>query len=195
MQKTLDSILEKWDLLKHPFYQAWSAGSLPMSALGQYATEYAAFINLLPAGWTAIGDPATANEESEHAQLWQEFGEAIGAPAASTGLAETARLVQTAQALFSRRVTALGAMYAFEAQQPETAASKLKGLQTHYQLPSAAHEYFSVHADNASEAATLRARLEGLSAEERAEALAACEQMSVALWDALSGIHDASCPA
>ena len=29
-KQRLDSIVEKWDLLKHPFYQAWSAGTLPV---------------------------------------------------------------------------------------------------------------------------------------------------------------------
>ena len=44
-KKRFDTILEKWDLLKHPFYQAWSAGTLPVEALKVYASEYGAFIN------------------------------------------------------------------------------------------------------------------------------------------------------
>ena len=33
----LDQILEQWNLLNHPFYQAWSEGTLPMDALRVYA--------------------------------------------------------------------------------------------------------------------------------------------------------------
>jgi len=42
-------------------------------------------------------------------------------------------------------------------------------------------------------AAKLLAAIGALSAEEQAEALEACEQMSVALWDALSDIYDKHC--
>ena len=38
------------------------------------------------------------------------------------------------------------------------------------------------------------ARIEGLDAAGRGRAQAACREMSQALWDALSGLHDGACP-
>jgi pyrroloquinoline-quinone synthase len=70
IKQRLDSTLEKWDLLKHPFYQSWSAGTLPVEALKVYASEYGAFINILTVGWQTLDDPETAKEEQEHAELW-----------------------------------------------------------------------------------------------------------------------------
>lgn len=192
LKQELATVLQKWDLLKHPFYQAWSMGSLPVSALQLYAAEYGAFVDSLASGWTALGDPDTALEEVEHAGLWTDFRSAIGSRAATAVLAETGRLLQTAEALFSRRPTALGAMYAFEAQQPATATSKLRGLETHYAFPKKAREYFAVHAANSGEAERLLAQMTELPPGEKAEALAACATMSAALWDALTGIHTAS---
>lgn len=78
-KQQLDSILEKWDLLKHPFYQAWSAGSLPVEALKVYAQEYGTFINILEDGWKTLGDLETAEEEREHAELWEQFAFAMEA--------------------------------------------------------------------------------------------------------------------
>jgi len=65
-KQRLDSILEKWDLLKHPFYQAWSAGTLPVEALKVYASEYGAFINILENGWKTLDDLETAEEERDN---------------------------------------------------------------------------------------------------------------------------------
>ena len=67
------------------------------------------------------------------------------------GVAErpgTRQLVMTARELFTDYATALGALYAFEAQQPSTAASKLEGLERHYQLPDNARTYFEYIATN-----------------------------------------------
>ena len=96
----------------------------------------------------------------------------------------------TARELFADRESALGALYAFESQQPYTAQSKLAGLREHYQqLPEPCGEYFRLHADDFDEPALLAAQIEALPAEGQSRAVAACERMSAALHDALSGLH------
>jgi pyrroloquinoline-quinone synthase len=192
-QQQLDSILEKWDLLKHPFYQGWSAGTLPVDALKVYAAEYGAFIDILANGWNTLDDPETAQEEKEHAELWEEFAAALGTKVGNPNIAQTIALVNTANELFRSRAKTLGAMYAFEAQQPATAKSKLDGLKTHYSLPQAVEPYFEVHAANWHESKKILAALETLSPEEQAQANAACEKMAEALWNALTGIHEKTC--
>jgi pyrroloquinoline-quinone synthase len=189
----LDSILEKWDLLKHPFYQAWSAGTLPVDALKVYATEYGAFINILAKGWKTLDDAETAQEEMEHAELWEGFASVLGTNIGHPQFPQTKELVDTANELFASPATTLGAMYAFEAQQPATAKSKLDGLKAHYSLPQEVEPYFEVHATNWHESKKILAALEALSPEEQSQASEACERMAEALWNALSGIHEKSC--
>lgn len=193
MKQQLDTVLEKWNLLKHPFYQAWSMGTLPVDALQVYAREYGNFIATLPRGWETLNDAETAQEEREHAEMWSDFTAAIGSFTADASLPTTANLVGASRTLFASRASALGALYAFEAQQPATAQSKLDGLKTHYKLPHGVEPYFEVHAKNWHESEKILRMIESLPANEQEEALAACDQMAQSLWDALTGIHDAAC--
>lgn len=189
----LDTIVSQWNLLNHPFYQAWSAGTLPVESLRDYAREYGAFIRELPAGWQVQNDAETAHEEEEHVELWEAFAHALGTHISEAERPAVKQLVQTARQLFADPVTALGALYAFEVQQPATAQSKLEGLTTHYRLPDGVRPYFEVHSVNHHEAEKLLARLSALSEAEQARALQACEQMCRALWDALSDLTPHPC--
>jgi pyrroloquinoline-quinone synthase len=195
MKKELTTILEKWDLLKHPFYQAWSTGTLPVSALRTYASEYGAFIEALPEGWLTLQDAATAEEEREHAALWERFAAALGTHLTPPEIKETSELLATSQRLFATPTTALGALYAFEAQQPATAASKLTGLKQHYTLPVDAEPYFEIHAANEHESEKILAAIESLPTDQQEVAQKACEEMAQALWNALSGIYRQTCQA
>lgn len=189
MKERLDAIVEQHNLLNHPFYQAWSAGTLPVEALKTYAEEYGAFIAVIPQGWAVQGDEETEHEEQEHRELWDDFASALNTQIGEARLPETKALMQAANDLFLSPVTALGALYAFEVQQPATAQSKLEGLKAHYQLPAQAEPYFEVHSHNHHEAEKILDRLSRVSAEDQATAATACERMSKALWDALSGIY------
>ena len=192
-KQRLDSIVEKWDLLKHPFYQAWSAGTLPVEALKVYASEYGAFINTLANGWNALDDAKTAHEEEEHAKLWEQFAAALETKVAAPKIPQTVHLVTTAKELFHSPASTLGAMYAFEVQQPTTAKSKLDGLKNHYSLPSGVEPYFEVHSTNWHEAEKILGAIEKLSPKEQAQVEEACEKMAESLWNALTGIHEKTC--
>jgi pyrroloquinoline-quinone synthase len=101
-------------------------------------------------------------------------------------------MVDTVTRLFSQPATALGALYAFEVQQPATASSKLAGLREFYpQLDPALYtEYFDVHSRNHHESAEVLELMAGRDVAEHPQYLAACEEMCSALWDALTGIHE-----
>ena len=191
-KQRFDSILEKWNLLKHPFYQAWSEGTLPVKALKVYASEYGAFINTLEDGWKTLEDQETAEEEKEHAELWEQFAIALETEVNEPQITQTKELIDTSQNLFSSPATTLGAMYAFEAQQPATAKSKLDGLKTHYSLPAEVEPYFEVHSANWHESEKILAALDKLSPEEQEMAEMACTKMAESLWNALTGIHEKS---
>lgn len=193
IKQALDSKISNYSLLNHPFYQAWSAGELPVDALKCYAREYGAFISTLPKGWETLDDPETAEEETEHIDMWADFADGLNTEVSEAQVPQVNTLLETAEKLFSNGETALGALYAFEAQQPETAKSKLAGLKTFYQLPEKVEPYFETHSHNEHEAEKLLARIAELSPDAQQTVVHACEQMSSALWDALTGIHDAEC--
>lgn len=192
-KQALDSKISKYNLLKHPFYQAWSAGELPIEALKCYAREYGAFISTLPKGWETLNDAETAEEETEHIEMWEDFADGLDTEISDAQIPEVKTLLNTADNLFSNKETALGALYAFEAQQPETAKSKLAGLKAFYQLPEKVEPYFETHSHNEHEAEKILERIGALSLDAQDTAIQACDQMSSALWDALTGIHDAEC--
>lgn len=192
-KQALDSKIADHNLLEHPFYRAWSAGELPLAALRSYAREYGAFISTVPQGWTALDEPEFAAEEVEHIDLWADFATGLDTSVSEAELPEAKALVETAHKLFSERVTALGALYAFEAQQPATAHSKLTGLKAFYQLPQSVEPYFETHSHNEHEAEKLLVHIGELPSAAHAAVVQACEEMSVALWNALTGIYDAEC--
>lgn len=193
IQTELNQIVERWSLLRHPFYQAWESGDLPVDALRTYAREYGAFIRNLPLGWETLADAETAAEEREHVEMWASFASGLQTQVAEAELPEVAHLVSRSASLFAQPASALGAMYAFEIQQPVTAKSKLAGLREHYTLPASVEPYFEVHSTNQHEAAKLLKKMAALSAEEQSLAVDACEEMAEALWNALTDIYDTHC--
>ena len=188
-RETLDSLIDARCLLKHPFYQAWNMGTLTTENLGLYAVQYGEFIDRIAVGWQAAGDEATAEEEREHARLWSDFAAGVDAvrPAAHR-LPEISSLVSLIDELFSDRAQALGALYAFEQQQPGTAQSKLDGLRKYYTLPDDAYVYFDIHKADFDEPTWLAEQIEMLSEDEFAKARSACDRMSNALWRGLDGV-------
>jgi pyrroloquinoline-quinone synthase len=187
--------LERWNLHNHPFYQAWSAGTLPVRALTDYARDWGSFVRVIDRGWETVGKEAYAAEERVHAELWDDFAAALGTKAVDeASIPALAQLRATAERLFTASpASALGALYAFEAQQPSTSQSKLDGLRAHYSLESKAEFYFAVHQDDFAEAQWIAGAIAELSVNGRQVAEAACEELCHALWDGLSGIYDEDC--
>jgi pyrroloquinoline quinone (PQQ) biosynthesis protein C len=82
----------------------------------------------------------------------------------------------------------LGCLYAFEAQQPHTTASKKTGLAQHYSALNADETYFEIHMNDEEEPQLLLQKIEMLSPDEKLKAVVACKKTCEALWNALSGI-------
>jgi pyrroloquinoline-quinone synthase len=192
LTQQLDAIVTDWDLNQHPFYAAWRAGTLPLSTLRAYAEEYGQIVRLMPQPWQLLGDSAIAQEEVEHEALWADFARCLETSVpAQAGAAESATVIATIRRLFSEPASAIGALYAFEVQQPATATSKLDGLRQFFpQLDPALYTpYFEAHSRNWHESAALVELMQQLPAAEQELAVAACEQMCRALWDELSCLH------
>ena len=196
LKQQFDAIVDEWNLNKHPFYEAWRAGTLPVETLRSYAEEYGQLVRLMPFGWSTLASPDLVAEEEEHSVMWDDFAACLNTQVGEAAtLPQTQELVDTVSALFSSPATAIGALYAFEVQQPATATSKLEGLNEFYpQLDANLYtEYFEVHSRNHHESVAVLALAEQLDETGQAEAAAACERMCQALWNALSGIHGEDC--
>lgn len=186
----LHESIQRWNLLDSEFYQAWSAGTLPVGALRDYAREYGAFIALIAKGWNSHGDAATAAVEREHVGLWSDFAASLGTEIGSPRTDAVKRLRETADRLFDDKASSLGALYAFEAQQPATSRSKLAGLRAHYDVAAKAETYFEVHQDDEEEPRLLLQRISALSADEQHIADEACETMCRSLRAALDELYE-----
>lgn len=184
--------IEKYNLLRHPFYVAWSEGRLPVAALRDYAREYGAFIRTIGEGWSRVGEEKIAKVEDGHATVWERtFAASLGTSIGEPGMQGVTDLVSTSRELFAQEAAALGALYAFEAQQPHTAQSKLKGLREHYNhLPGKVGEYFRLHETDFAEPALLAAKMDALDSVRGEQALAACERTAAALHNALTAIYE-----
>lgn len=187
----LRNIIALYDLNEHPFYRDWKMGTLPIEKLQRYANDYGQFVATIPLGWETIGESAIASEERVHHKLWGGFERGIGATASEL-LPQTKNLRDASATLFSIAPEALGALYAFEYQQPRTATSKYEGLRDNYSFSEEAQEYFRVHMDDWREPSLLEERIESLSDEDFARAKSACGVLASSMWLALDGIYYAN---
>lgn len=206
----LSEKLAPLNLLKHPFYQAWNAGTLSRETLAYYAQQYAPHVEAFPRYLSAIHSQCPDLEKRQillgnlvdeeqgpenHPQLWLQFAQAVGmdeaAIRAATHYPETTHLVDSFFKLTrSDYATGLGALYAYEHQTPAVAETKLDGLKKHYDIQDKAGvQFFEVHAKadiwHTQEVANL---LNALSTEEQARAETGALIAAEALWGFLNGI-------
>ncbi len=191
MEKPFQLILSNYELSNHPFYIAWNAGLLKKEQLAAYASGYGRFIRIIPFGWELAGESEIADTECSHYLLWQLFDKSLnGGSEFREGIAATRPLVKQSLSNFSSYAEAVGTLYAFEAQQPVTAASKLKGIREHYKDWNMDEKYFKAHIGDDGEPALLEKKLALLNEEEQLLAKRAFADTCIGLWNALSAIMD-----
>ena len=190
MQRLFSPVFEQYNLLQHPFYLAWNEGRLTKEQMAVYATGYGSFIQLISKGWQVAGEQVIAKEEEEHYELWKNFAGSLEAKNLEATISQVDELVGSVKNCFGSYAGALGALYAFEAQQPAAATSKLEGLKKHYSNWHADETYFTIHRSDFEEPALLEQKINSLSKEEKLVAALACEQTCSLLWNALTGIME-----
>ena len=193
-RQQLDEIVQRFDLNQHPFYVDWRAGTLPVERMREYAAEWAPFIGSLSDGWERLGHAEYADEEREHDELWARFRAALGATRAEAIRPQSRTLDAVARNAFEQVPETVGALYAFEIQQPATAQSKLAGLDEHYRLGDGARDYFVEHARETDEPALIARHLDELSEPEFGRAKTACVLLAAAAWGALDGVYYEDAP-
>jgi pyrroloquinoline-quinone synthase len=105
---------------------------------------------------------------------------------------ETDALIETFRRLSRRSyASGLGALYAYESQFPGVATAKIEGLVDRYGIKDEETlRFFRVHATaDVEHSAVCRALLDRLPEAEKAEAIAAGEELAGALWNFLSGVE------
>jgi pyrroloquinoline-quinone synthase len=211
----LDARIARYDLLQHPFYQAWSKGELTRDELREYASEYwhhvSAFPTYLSALHARLEDAPLrrtvlenlADEEGlpagwPHSDLWMDFATGMGADAAEvrhrTLQPETAALIAHFRgAMQISPATALASLYTYESRVPAIARTKAEGLKEHYGADKATARYFTIHQTaDVHHAKVWRDAIEAeLTAhpDDADAALDAAEATAEALWRTLGGIE------
>jgi pyrroloquinoline-quinone synthase len=214
----LDARIAKYDLLSHPFYQAWSKGELTKEDLREYGQDYYHHVEAFPAYLAELairlnecelrravlanmcaenGKNYESGEDARpHAEMWQDFIEGMGGRVAfgHPPVTEIKELVQHFHRVANEGTPeeALAAFYAYESQVPRVAAEKARGLRELYRADEKTRGYFTLHATaDVYHSQVWRKQLEKqVESEGDAEkALAAAEAAAKALWRALDGIE------
>ena len=150
----INAIIKKRHLLDHPFYQRWSQGKISRETLQEYSKQYYHYEAALPAFLTASLEhldegPARdavaevlydeSSNPKPHAEMWLDFAAGLGVSEEevknSAPSRQTVNLVQTYTSLCRRGADeAIGALFAYEVQQPEVAQTKADGLTQFYDV-------------------------------------------------------------
>jgi pyrroloquinoline-quinone synthase len=170
----LDIRVSKYDLLTHPFYEAWSAGRLTRNDLRQYAQDYFPHVEAFPAYLAAFAlrledgelrravlanmcdekgvEGKSGRESVPHSDLWLDFAEGMGSSRELSWhqpVPEVRELIRHFQQVASEATAeeVLAAFYAYESQVPRIAQEKNRGLRETYAADDKTCGYFTLHAE------------------------------------------------
>ncbi len=213
----LETRIQERHLLKHPFYQAWSAGELSLSALQEYSKQYYRQVEAFPTYVSAVHANCPhlpvrqqllenlLEEErgaDNHPELWLRFAEALGVHrnevTSAAPLPETSSLIQIFRTLARERsyLAGVAALLAYEAQVPEVAETKIAGLKQFYGVDNdRGLAFFQVHlqADRFHAETARQILREHVTPENADEVVSSCEQALDALWGMLDGVYAHYC--
>ncbi|MGI9019631.1 MAG: TenA family transcriptional regulator [Solirubrobacterales bacterium] len=194
----IESSRERWDVLRHPFYQRWSAGELTRSELADYSGQYRHAVEAIAEMSESVADALPeredlrrhAAEELGHVPLWDGFLGEAGGDAGAEPTPETAECVRAWTASGDALAT-LARLYAVESGQPQISLTKREGLLERYGFADGAGTaYFRVHEKRDVEhAAEARELIDELASEADADRVAtAAESAFRANWRLLDGV-------
>jgi len=169
----LEARIAPYDLLCHPFYQAWAAGELTRDDLREYAQAYYDHVKAFPSYLAAFGlrleegelrQAVLANMCDEkgveggpgmgsvpHSDLWLDFVEGMGSNRKlgwHIPVPEIRQLVRHFHRVAAEGSPeeALAAFYAYESQVPRITQEKERGLREMYGADDKTCGYFKLHA-------------------------------------------------
>ncbi len=211
----LDALIQKHHLLQHPFYQAWTKGTLDRASLQLYAAQYYKHVEAFPQHLRRLAtrtegelrsliEENLAEEENPrlpHPKLWRDFAASLdveGATLDSTQpLPGTQALVDTFQQISEQGTPteAVAAFYAYESQVPEIATRKIDGLRRFYDITEPRSlAYFAVHEEaDVRHRQAWRTWLAQQSGVDTEAVLHGAERALRALWGALDAVSPEGC--
>jgi pyrroloquinoline-quinone synthase len=217
MLDDLDGLIKKYHLLKHPFYRAWTDGTLSKKSLQLYAAQYYQHVRAFPENLKQLANRAGGSlgefveenlaEELDasnpHPLLWRHFAESLDVDGAAldgaTPLPGITALLDTFDEVTARGTLAQAAasFYAYEAQVPEIATQKISGLREFYGITEPrALAYFAVHEEaDVRHRAAWREWLATQNDSDASGVLGATERTLQALWGALDAVYPEGCAA
>ena len=215
MLESLDALIEKYHLLKHPFYQAWTKGKLSRESLQLYAQQYYQHVRAFPENLKQLADRSQeplrglVNENlaeeldpaGPHPALWRQFAESLGVNEESLDgahpLPGIAALLDSYDEVVSQgtMAQAVTAFYVYEAQVPEIATQKISGLKRFYEITEPrALAYFGVHEEaDVRHRAAWREWLASQRDVDNFGVLCVAERSLKALWGALDAVYPEGC--
>lgn len=211
----LEGRIDRYNLLNHPYYQAWSKGELTREDLREYASEYWHHVSAFPAYLSALhsalpdgkvrrtilenlADEEGLQDGAPHSDLWMDFARGMGAEESAVRVREigphTRALIEHFRAAMTKSpAEAMAALYTYESRVPAIAKTKAEGLEQHYGTDAATRRYFTLHTKADVHHARvwhdlLTAELEAHPDQTEA-ALQAGEDAARTLWATLDGIE------
>jgi len=209
--KQLNQSLDRYHLLKHPFYQIfWNEGKLTREIIKDYAEQYYQHVKAFPRYISAthsICDDIEKrkillenlqdeeNSDGDHPKLWKNFAKAMGS--------DTNKIDEVKPDWFTKDMIdnflkngrstyaeGLASLYTYERQIPEIAETKIQGLKKFYGVNSEKGlEFFVAHKEaDVYHRVECEKLLDGLSKEEQGKAEVAALSTAKYLWNFLSGI-------
>ncbi len=209
--KELGAKLDKFHLLKHPFYQVyWNEGKLTRGIIKDYAEQYYQHVKAFPRYISATHSICEdlekrrillenlqdeENKDGDHPKLWKNFAKAVGADENEIENVQpywfTKDMIDN---FFSQArksyAEGLASLYTYERQIPEIAETKIQGLKKFYGVESKEGlEFFEAHKSaDVIHRAECEKLLDSLSKEEQVKAEKASVLTARYLWNFLSGM-------
>jgi pyrroloquinoline-quinone synthase len=168
----LEASIERYDLLCHPFYRAWSAGELTREDMREYARHYYHHVGAFPCYLAELalrleegelrrsvlanmcdekGTPGGRGKDSvPHSELWLDFAEGMGSRRDMwwhEPVPEVRELIRHFHHVAGDGTPeeALAAFYVYESQVPRVAKEKERGLRERYGADDKTCGYFTLH--------------------------------------------------
>ena len=210
--KQLNEKLDKYHLLKHPFYKSWNEGKLTKEIIKDYAEQYYQHVKAFPRYISATHSLCEdlnkrkillenlQDEEkdgSDHPKLWKNFAIAMGSSDKEINSVREEKFTTDMIDNFfkngrSSYAEGLASLYTYERQIPEIAETKIRGLKNHYGVSSKEGlEFFEVHkAADVYHRESCEKLLDDLSPQEQEKAEASALSTAKYLWNFLTGIAE-----
>jgi len=210
--KQLNEKLDKYHLLKHPFYKSWNEGKLTREIIKDYAEQYYQHVKAFPRYISATHSLCEdiekrkillenlqdeENRDGDHPRLWRNFAVAMGSSKEKIkSVKEEKFTTELIENFFkngrSSYAEGLASLYTYERQIPEIAETKIRGLINHYGVSSKKGlEFFEVHkAADVYHREACEKLLDDLSPEEQKKAEVSALSTAKYLWNFLSGIAE-----